>query len=108
MGAAELRHGIVAVADEDPLVELAGALALLAVERRARRGIRRELLEVQAPERSLVARVAGEQRALDRLGQVHEREDGAVEVREVGREERSLLVGEGLDRVVHARPGHLT
>ena len=34
--AAELRHRVVAVAEEDALVELAGALALLAVERRRR------------------------------------------------------------------------
>ena len=99
--AAELRHRVVAVADEDALVELAGALALLTVEGGARRGVRGELLEVEPPQRSLVARVAREQGALHRLGQVHEREDGRVEVGEMGGEEGALLVREGLDRVVH-------
>ena len=39
--AAELRHRVVPVAEEDALVELAGALALLAVERPRRLGVRR-------------------------------------------------------------------
>jgi hypothetical protein len=106
VGTAQLGHRVVAVADEDALVELAGALALLTVERRTRRGIGGELLEVEPPQRPLVARVAREQGALHGLRQVHEREDGTVEVREMGGEKSALLVGEGLDWVVHqaARP----
>ena len=108
MGAAELRHRVVAVAEEDPLVEAGGALALLAVERPrdAALEVAGELVEEQPPQRALVARVAGEQRALHRLRQVDEREDGPVEVREVGLEGGALLVREGLDRVVHERAAH--
>ena len=88
VGAAELRDRVVAVADEDPLVELARALALGAVERaRPRATSPGELVEEQPPERALVARVAREQRALHGLGQVHEREHRPVEVREVRREQ---------------------
>ena len=61
-----------------------------------------ELVEEQAAQRARVARVAGEQRALDRLRQVDEREDRPVEVREVRREARLLLLGEA------ARPGTVT
>jgi hypothetical protein len=100
--APELGDGVVAVADEDALVELPGALALLAVERLTRRGVGGELVQVQPPQRALVAGVAREQCALDRLRQVDEREDRPVEVREMRGEEGSLLVGEGLDRIVHA------
>ena len=60
-----------------------------------------ELVEEQPPQRSLVARVAREQRALDRLGQVDEREDGLVEVREVRLEAGALGGAEGLDGVLH-------
>src|SRR6185436_3127294 len=56
----------------------------------------------------LVARVAREQRPLHRLRQVHEREHRPVQVRKMGGEEGALLVGEGLDRIVHRGPRHLT
>ena len=99
--AAELGDRVVAVAEEDPLVELGGALALVAVARGACVGQRvGELVEEQPAQRARVARVAGEQRALDRLGQVDQREDGPVEVRDVRRQARALGGGEGLDRVV--------
>ena len=68
---------------------------------RRRRDVARELVEVEPPQRALVARVAGEQRALDRLRQAHEREDGPVEVREMGGEAGSLLLAERLDRILH-------
>ena len=91
MRAAELGDGVVAVADEDPLVELARALALVASKGGAVRQRVGELVEEQPPQRALIARVAGEQRALDRLGQVDQREDRPVEVGEVGaRRWRSL------------------
>src|SRR5687767_15999566 len=73
--AAELRHRVVAVAEEDALVELRRALPLALVRRR-RRDVARELVQVEPPERALVAGVAGEQRALDRLGQSYEGEYG--------------------------------
>ena len=102
VGAADLGDRVVAVAEEDALVELRGALALGAVEGPgAGLDVGGELLEEEPPDRPRVARVAGEQRALDRLGQVDEREDGTVEVGEVGCEELSLLGGEGLYRVAH-------
>ena len=56
-----------------------------------------ELLEEQAPQRARVARVAGEQRALHRLGQVDEREHRAVEVGDVRREPRALGWGQVSD-----------
>src|SRR5215212_10335085 len=52
-----------------------------------------------------MARVAREQRALDRLGQVDEREDRGVEARDVGCEPRLLGRGEGLGGEVH-QGGH--
>src|SRR5262249_6413129 len=105
--AAELGHRVVAVADEDPLVELCRAAALVAVPRRAGRRQRvRELIEEQAAERALVARVAREQGALDRLRKVDQAEDGLVEVREVSGEPCLLGLGERLDGVAHG-PGNL-
>src|SRR5262249_33922372 len=102
MRAAELRDRVVAEAAEDPLVEAGRALSLFALERTAARGhVRRELVEVEAPQRSGVARVAGEQRSLDRLRQVDEGEDGAGEGRAMGREEPAFLFCEFLDRVAH-------
>ena len=62
-----------------------------------------ELVEEQPPQRARIARVAGEQRALDRLRQVDQREDRPVEVRDVRRQARALGLGEGLDGVVHGR-----
>ena len=101
MGAAELGHRVVAVAEEDALVELGGAAALGALPDVALGRRFGELVEEQPPQRALVARVAREQRALDGLGQVDEREDRTVEVRDVGREAGALGFGEGLDRVLH-------
>ena len=101
MRAAELRDRVVAVAEEDPLVELGRALALGALDR-LRLGHRvGELVEEEPAQRPLVARVAREERTLHRLRQVDEPEDGPVEVREVGREPLALLLGERLDRNCH-------
>jgi hypothetical protein len=98
--AAELGHGVVAVAEEDALVELRGAAALGAFPHVPLRGGLRELVEEQAPQRALVARVAREEGALDRLREVDQREDRTIEVRDVGREAGALGFGEGLDRVL--------
>ena len=96
--AAELRDRVVAVAEEDRLVELRRAIALAQLHDRHLRQRVRELVEEQPAQRPDVARVAREERALDRLGQVDEREDRPVEVREMRSEARPLLVGELLDR----------
>jgi hypothetical protein len=98
--AAELSDRVVAVADEDALVELGGTLALGAVERPPSGGrIGGELVEVEASQCPLVARVAGEQRPLDGLGEVRQCEDRPVEVAEVGLERAALLRGEGFDGI---------
>ena len=98
---AQLRDRVVAVAEEDRLVELRGALALPQLDDgHLGQGVG-ELVEEQTAQRAGVARVAGEQRALDRLRQVDEREDRPVEVREVGSEPRLLLLGVLLERVCH-------
>ena len=100
--AAELRDRVVAVAEEDPLVELGRALALGALDRRHLGHGVGELVEEQAAQRARVARVAREQRALHRLRQVDEAEDRPVEVREVRREALALLLREALDWNCHA------
>ena len=86
MHATELRDAVVAVLDEHLLVELVGAVGA-----DARRGVAgglhvlEELVEEQAPQRLGRTAVAGEERALHHLGQIDQREDRAVEVREVRR-----------------------
>jgi hypothetical protein len=101
----ELGDGVVAVADEDPLVELCRAPAL--VGRRRRRGGQRvgELVQEETAQRARVAGVAREQGALDRLRQPDEGEHGPVEVRHVRREALALGGGERLDRVLHGAAG---
>ena len=104
VGAADLGDRVVAVAEEDPLVELRRPLALLGVEGApAGRGVGGELLQVEAAHGPGIARIAGKKRSLDGLRQVDEGEHRAVEVGEVGSEDRSLLGGEILDRVAHRR-----
>ena len=84
VGAADLGDRVVAVAEEDPLVELRGALALGAVEGSpARLDVACELLEIEPPHGSRIARIAGEKCPLDRLREVDESEHGAVEVGEM-------------------------
>ena len=100
--AAELGDGVVAVLEEDLLVQLLGAL-------QADRGVHGvvaadvqvadELVEEQAPQALRTAAVAGEQRTLDHLGQVDQGEDRAVEVGEVAPEDVGLVLGELLGHV---------
>jgi len=101
VGAAKLGDGVVAVAEEDRLVQPRGALALVGLDRvdaaPPAQGVG-ELVEEHPPQRPRIPRVAGEQRALDRLRQVDEAEHRLVQVREVGRQARPLGVGEGLDQ----------
>jgi hypothetical protein len=105
--AAELGHRVVSVADEDALVELRGAPALVAVpgggDRRQGVG---ELLQEQPPQRAGIARVAGEQRPLHRLGQVDQREDRTVEIGDVRREPVALGGREIVGRVAHGGRPH--
>ena len=83
---AELGDGVVAVLEEHLLVQLLGTLE---ADRRvdgvvaADVEIADELVEEQPAQALRAAAVAGEQRALDHLGQVDEREDGPVEIGEV-------------------------
>src|SRR5437764_1327404 len=77
------------------------ALALGALDRRhlcAPRLRICELVQEEAAQRSGIARVAREERALDRLRQVDEPEDRPVEIGEVRSEALALLVREGFDR----------
>src|SRR5205823_1018542 len=96
--AAELRHRVVAVAEEDAVVQLGRARALCALDRRYFRDRVGELVQEEAAQRAWVARVAREERALDRLRQVDEPEDRAIEVGEMRSEALALLVREGFDR----------
>jgi hypothetical protein len=94
--AAELGHRVVAVLAEHALVELVGPAGADGRRRRGLADLLQELVEEKAAQRLGRPRVPGEQRPLDHLRQVHEREDGAVEVGEVRGEGGSLLGGEGL------------
>ena len=104
---AELGDRVVAVLAEDPRVQLLGPPQPDGgVEARVPRHVELldELVEEEPAQALGRARVAGEQGALDDLGQVDEREHGAVEIGEVAAEELPLLGGEVLsacDR--HAR-----
>src|SRR5439155_12809234 len=104
--AAELGDGVVAVLDEDALVELLGPLAAggselhLLTPRGGHAPLPhrpvtltwcQELVEKQPAQRLRRARVAREQRAPDDLGQVHQREDGTVEVGDVRGEGGALV-----------------
>ena len=91
--AAQLGHRVVAVLDEHVLVEASGAFTADGGRRRGpqRRGLFRELIEEQAPERLRGARIPGEQRTLHRFGQVHQGEDGPFEVREMPFERGALV-----------------
>ena len=91
VGARQLGDRVVAVADQDPLVELlrpAGATRApgsgsSASPSRPELGLAEELFEEHPAEALLGPRVAREEGALDDLGQVPEGEDVAVEVGEV-------------------------
>jgi hypothetical protein len=102
--AAELRDRVVAVLVEDPGVETFGALD---ADRRRRGGACRrdlieKLVEKQPAQRLRRARVAREQRALDRLGQVDEREHRLIEVGEVRRKRGRLRCRERLSQRAHS------
>jgi hypothetical protein len=100
--AAQLRDRVVAVLDEDAVVQLLGLGGADLVDRRAGLPLV-ELVEEEPSQRLLRARVPSEERALHDLGQVDDREDGPVDVGEVAREDRALLGREVFDDV---RVGH--
>ena len=107
MDAAELRDGVVAVLEEDALVELLGAAQADGGVDGGVAGeveVADELVEEQAAQALVAARVPGEERALHDLGQVDEREDRPVEVREVRAKDLGFVGGEALGHVLH---GHL-
>ncbi len=96
MHPAELRHRIVAVFEEDAVVELLGPgqadggvhpVVAAQVE------IANELVEEQPPQALAAAGVTGEERPLDHLGQVDQGEHGPVEVCEVAPEDLGLPRG---------------
>ena len=102
--AAELGDGVVAVLEEDAFVEVFGALEAdgrVDGEVAGEVEIADEFVEEEAAQALVGARVAGEQRALHDLGQVRQREDRAVEIREVRPETIRFAVGERLRRVEH-------
>ena len=94
MHAAQLRHRVVAVVEEHALVQFLGTIE---ADRRIDRQvaghveISDELVEEQAPQRLGTAAVPSEQRALDDLRQIHQREHRPVEVREVPAKDVTLL-----------------
>src|SRR6266436_153420 len=90
--AAQLGHGVVAVVGEDALVQLLGARGAHGARHRGAGRLLDELVEEEPAQRLGRARVAREERALDDLGEVDQREDGTIEVREV-RGERGPFVG---------------
>ena len=84
MSATELGYRVVPITEKDRVVELRRALSFVALPvataLRQRLG---ELVKEEAAQRAVVARVAREERALDRFGKIYKREDGLIEVREV-------------------------
>ena len=99
MHPAELGHRVVAVVEEDPVIERFGAL-------QAHGGVdgdvagyvevADELVEEQPAQARHRPRVAGEQGALDHLGQVHQSEHRLVEVGEVAAQDVGLFSSERL------------
>jgi hypothetical protein len=104
VGAPELGDGVVAVLAEDLLVEPFGALRAGGLRGGgARLELRGELVDQQPPQALRRARVAGEQRPLDHLGQRRQAEDVPVEVGDVAGEQLTLGGGEVLGHAGSSR-----
>src|SRR5712691_8420169 len=106
MDAAELRDGVVAVLEEDALVQLFRACepdGRVDGEIAGEIEIADELVEEQAAQALVGTRVAREQRALHNFRQIDEREDRLVEVREIRPQSSRFVLGEPLRRVQHGR-----
>ena len=102
MHTAQLRHGVVAVLEEHLLVQLLGSLEADGGVDRDVAGdveVADELVEEQPSEALRAAAVAGEERALDDLGEVDEGEHRAVEIGEIPPEDVRLCWGELLGDV---------
>ena len=98
----ELGHGVVAVLDEDLVVERLGALeAHGGIDAGVTRDVEvvHELVEKQASQRLGRPRIPREQGALRHFRQVDEREHGPVEVGEIAAENRLLSLVEVLSDV---------
>ena len=98
----ELGHGVVAVLEEDLLVELLGPLEADGGVERLVSGhveLADELVEEEPAEALRAPGVPGEERSLHHFGQVDQGEHRPVEVGEVAPEEVLLLGGEGLRHV---------
>ena len=105
--AAELGDRVVAVLDEDLLVQCLGPLeADGGVDGGVAADVElaHEFVEEQAAQALVGAGVAGEQRPLHDLGEVDEAEHGLVEIRDVAPQDRGLVRVELLDRVGVHRP----
>ena len=88
---AELGHRIVAVLEEDPLVELLGpAQPDRGVDARVAADVEvaDELVEEQPPQALSRSRVPGEEGPLHHLGQVDQGKHRTIEVRDVSAEDR--------------------
>ena len=104
----QLRHRIVAVFDEHLLVELLGPLEPDGGVERDVPGdveVAHELVEKEAAQALGRPGVPGEQGPLDHLGQVHQGEDGQMEVGHVAPKDGGLVLRELLFYVgEHGRP----
>src|SRR5205823_1712047 len=104
MDTAELSDGIVAVLQEDALVEVFRALQ---ADRRVdgevagEVEITDEFVQEEPPQALVGARITREQRPLDDLGKVGQREDRPVEVREIRPKTTRFALGELLRRIEH-------
>ncbi len=114
MRAGELGDGVVAVADQDPLVELLRASHsdhVVIRRRRARKAVEtgiwliHELVEKHAAKALLGPRVTREERPLDDLRQVAEGEYRPVQVGEVAFEQAGLGGAELHTHILPAPPG---
>ncbi len=106
--AAQLGDRVVAVLEEDPVVELLGPTQPdggVDGQVAADVEIADELVQEQPAQALGRAGVAGEQRSLHHLREVHQREDGPVHAREVPPEDVGLRVTEALPDVwMHVAP----
>ena len=110
VGPTNLCHRVVAVLEEDPLVEALGPAQvhqrILADQVGGDRGdagfgIGDELVEEEPTDRLGATAVAGEQRSLDDFGQVDESEHRPVDIGEEAGEHRHLVAGEALLKGLH-------
>ena len=98
----ELGNRVVAVVEEDTLVQFLGPIETdRCIDRvvAADVEVADELVEEETAERLVAAAVAGEERALDDLGQVDEREHRTIEVGEVATQHIGFVRAEGLGDV---------